>query len=126
MPGVRVGRGAVIQAKPKLMRNAPPFANVGAVPRGRQIGWRRPRRTGPRHDPASAETLGDRIASQREDVYIREVVDPNDRPTTEAVIDLRPEAFREGVTVGAGVFAADGSCPSRCLQRSLGDTRIIR
>jgi acetyltransferase-like isoleucine patch superfamily enzyme len=44
MPGVKVGFGAVVHANCELTRDVPPFANVGGVARGRQIGWRRPRR----------------------------------------------------------------------------------
>lgn len=50
LPGVRIGRGAVIHANCEITRDVPPFANIGGVPRGRQIGWRRPRRRSPRLD----------------------------------------------------------------------------
>jgi acetyltransferase-like isoleucine patch superfamily enzyme len=55
MPGVKVGFGAVVHGNCELTRDVPPFANIGAVPRGRQIGWRRPRRRSPRlnHDPGA-------------------------------------------------------------------------
>lgn len=52
MPGVRVGRGAIIHANTELTRSVPPFANIGGVPRGRQIGWRRPRRPSPHLNPS--------------------------------------------------------------------------
>lgn len=48
LPGVRVGRGAVVHANLELTRDVPPFANLGGLPRGRQIGWRRPRRRSPK------------------------------------------------------------------------------
>lgn len=44
LPGVRVGYGAVVHANCELTRDVPAFANIGGVPRGKQIGWRRPRR----------------------------------------------------------------------------------
>lgn len=44
MPGVRVGRAAIVHANAELTQSVAPFANVGGLPRGRQIGWRRPRR----------------------------------------------------------------------------------
>ncbi len=47
LPGVRIGRGAIIHPNCEITRDVPPFANVGGVPRGRQIGWRRPRRPSP-------------------------------------------------------------------------------
>jgi len=48
MPGVKVGFGAVVHGNCELTRDIPPFANIGGVPRGRQIGWRKPRRHSPR------------------------------------------------------------------------------
>lgn len=47
MPGVRVGFAAVVHANCELTRDVPAFGNMGAVPRGRQIGWRKPRRLSP-------------------------------------------------------------------------------
>jgi len=47
MPGVHVGRGAIVHANVELTGDVPPFANFGGAPRGRQIGWRRPRRKSP-------------------------------------------------------------------------------
>ena len=55
MPGVRIGRGAVIHANTELWRSVPPFANIGGVPRGHQIGWRRPRRASPHLGSAPAD-----------------------------------------------------------------------
>ncbi len=50
MPNTRIGYGAVIHAATELARDVPPFANISSVPRGRQIGWRKPRRPSPRLD----------------------------------------------------------------------------
>ncbi len=47
MPGVTVGRGAIVHANAELTRSIPPFANFGGISGGRQIGWRRPRRRSP-------------------------------------------------------------------------------
>lgn len=47
MPGVKIGYGAIVHANCEVTQEVPPFANIGAVPRGRQIGWRRPRRRSP-------------------------------------------------------------------------------
>jgi acetyltransferase-like isoleucine patch superfamily enzyme len=44
MPGVRISYGAVVHADCEVVHSIPPFANFGGIPRGRQIGWRRPRR----------------------------------------------------------------------------------
>ena len=55
MPGVTVGRGAIVHANAELTRSIPPFANFGGVSGGRQIGWRRPRRRSP-HLPGSERT----------------------------------------------------------------------
>ncbi len=57
MPGVSVGYGAVVHAASELTRDVPPFANFTGPPRGRQIGWRKPRRKSTKLDgakPASA------------------------------------------------------------------------
>ncbi len=48
MPGVRVGRAAIVHANTELTRDVPPFANIGGIPRGRQIGWRKPRHASPK------------------------------------------------------------------------------
>ncbi len=48
LPGVRIGRGAIVHANLELTRDVPPFANFGGIPRGRKIGWRRPRRRSPK------------------------------------------------------------------------------
>ena len=50
MPGIRVGRGAVIHPNSQLRHDVPAFANIGGVPPGRQIGWRKPRRLSPHLD----------------------------------------------------------------------------
>jgi len=54
MPGVRIGRGAVIHANSEITRNVEPFANFGGGPRAKQIGWRRPRRRSPSLPPSPA------------------------------------------------------------------------
>lgn len=56
LPGVRVGRGAIIHPNCEITHDVPPFANVGGLPRGRQIGWRRPRRRSPLLDPPGSAT----------------------------------------------------------------------
>ena len=55
MPGVTIGRGAVIHANAELTRDVEPFANIGGIPRGRQIGWRRPRRRSPKLADGNAD-----------------------------------------------------------------------
>lgn len=47
LPGVRIGKGAVIHSGAELTRNVLPFANHSGSVRGKQIGWRRPRRKSP-------------------------------------------------------------------------------
>ena len=47
LPGVRVGRGAIIHANCELTQSVPPFSSFGGVAKGRKIGWRRPRRRSP-------------------------------------------------------------------------------
>ncbi|HKQ46828.1 MAG TPA: acyltransferase [Phycisphaerae bacterium] len=44
MPGVTIGRGAIIHANTELARSVPAFSNFGGTPRGRHIGWRKPLR----------------------------------------------------------------------------------
>ncbi len=56
MPGVKIGYGAIVHANCEVTQEVPPFANIGAVPRGRQIGWRRPRRRSPRLNGNGAPT----------------------------------------------------------------------
>lgn len=53
MPNVRIGYGSVVHASTELVRNVPPFANIGGPPRGRQIGWRKPRRPSPKLTPGA-------------------------------------------------------------------------
>lgn len=55
MPGVRIGFGAVVHAATELTRDVPPFANFAGLPRGRQIGWRQPRRPSPKLPKAAAD-----------------------------------------------------------------------
>lgn len=63
-PGVRIGRGAIVHANCELTRDVRPFANVGGIARGRQIGWRRRPRirpiepSGPRAASASSNAAG--------------------------------------------------------------------
>ncbi|MFQ5495416.1 MAG: GNAT family N-acetyltransferase [Phycisphaerae bacterium] len=95
MPGVTVGRGAVIHANTELRRGVPPFANIGGAPRGRQIGWRKPRRLSP--------SRSKRVATQAQDeITIREVSDPDDHTTLDGVADLHFDAFADGVTTQLG------------------------
>lgn len=58
LPGVRVGFGAVVHANCELTRDVPAFANIGGVARGRQIGWRRPRRRSAKLRPDGAIPQG--------------------------------------------------------------------
>lgn len=101
LPGVRVGRGAVVHANAHVTRSIPPFANYGGVASGRLIGWRRPRRLSSR--------LAGQIAtlSETEELLpgvgrIRQVLDPGECSTLEAVMDLHFEAFAAGVTTQLG------------------------
>ena len=97
MPGVRVGRGAVIHANCELSRDVPPFANIGGMPRGRQIGWRKPRRRSAHWNELSAKSL-----AQIDMPVIVEVANPRDEELLDEVLDLHFEAFREGVTTQLG------------------------
>ncbi|HVP12644.1 MAG TPA: GNAT family N-acetyltransferase [Phycisphaerae bacterium] len=101
MPGVRVGRGAVVHANVELTSNVPPFANIGAIPRGKQIGWRKPRRISPRWmPPAPAVTPEEEIieaAGLAAGIRIREVLDPSEAATIYQVVDLHAGAFAAGV-----------------------------
>lgn len=56
MPGVRIGYGAIVHANCEVTQEVPAFANIGAVPRGRQIGWRRPRRRSPQLNGAPGDS----------------------------------------------------------------------
>ncbi len=102
MPGVRVGRGAVIHANTVLTRDVQPFANIGGVPRGRRIGWRRPRRLSPNVSAAAAPFEVPMPGSAEGSAVIREVWDPNDWRAVDAVTDLHFGAFQEGVTTQLG------------------------
>jgi acetyltransferase-like isoleucine patch superfamily enzyme/ribosomal protein S18 acetylase RimI-like enzyme len=101
MPGVRIGRGAVIHANVELTSDAPPFANIGAIPRGKQIGWRRPRRISPKWTllpPAiTPEEEIVEAAGVAAGIRIREVLDPNEAATIYQVVDLHAGAFSAGV-----------------------------
>ncbi len=106
MPGVRVGRGAVVHANAELSQDVPAFANVGAIPRGRQIGWRKPRRPSPFLIRAAA-ALETEIAAVEETgpaagIRIRELLDSNEAATIGQVIGLHVQAFPDGVTTQLG------------------------
>ncbi|MBN2559853.1 MAG: GNAT family N-acetyltransferase [Phycisphaerae bacterium] len=104
MPGVRVGRAAIIHANTELRRSVPAFANIGGVHQGRQIGWRKPRRPSPRLALAGVRELRKRAAEEivATGVRVREILDPNDWRTIESVTDLHYGAFQEGVTTHLG------------------------
>jgi acetyltransferase-like isoleucine patch superfamily enzyme len=44
LPGVTVGKGAVVHANSELTSNVPAFANYGGQSKGKLIGWRKPMR----------------------------------------------------------------------------------
>lgn len=97
MPNVRIGRGAIVHAGCEVTGDVSPFANFGGLPRGRQIGWRMPRRKSPNWKPrvaVGAEAEGGPI--------IREVVDPYDDTTIDGVLDLHFDAFTAGITAQLG------------------------
>ncbi len=105
MPGVRVGRGAVIHANAELTHDVAPFANLGAIPRGRQIGWRKPRRASAflvRGTALEEEiaALGDQAPATG--IRIRELLNSNEAATLAQVIDLHIQAFPDGVTTQLG------------------------
>ena len=101
MPGVRVGRGAVVHANVELTSTVPPFANIGAIPRGKQIGWRKPRRISPKWmPPVPPATVAEQIietAGLAAGIRIRQVLDPNEAATIHQVVDLHAGAFSAGV-----------------------------
>lgn len=97
MPGVRVGRGAVIHANCELVRDVPAFANIGGAPRAKQIGWRKPRRTSANWVEPSAETI-----AHYDKPVIEVLSDPNDEDSLEEILELHFEAFRDGVTTQLG------------------------
>lgn len=55
MPGVRIGKGAIVHSNAELTKDVPPFANFGGLARGKLIGWRRPRRRSPKLPPISTD-----------------------------------------------------------------------
>lgn len=55
MPGVTLGRGAIVHPFSLVARPFPPFANVVGPGRVRQNGWRRPPRLDPRRSAQPAE-----------------------------------------------------------------------
>ncbi|MFH1417415.1 MAG: GNAT family N-acetyltransferase [Planctomycetota bacterium] len=101
MPGVRVGRGAVVHANVELTRNVPAFSNIGAIPRGRQIGWRRPRRRSPKWTEPIRFLMptpeGDEPTGALTSVRLREVSSSDDVATISQVVGLHMAAFRDGV-----------------------------
>jgi len=100
MPSVRVGRGAIVHADCELTRDVPPFANFGGIPRGRQIGWRRPRRRSPHWAPPAPVLVPEEAPIQLPGtpaIRIREVVDSADAATIFQVVDLHARAFSAGV-----------------------------
>ena len=106
MPGVRIGRAAIVHANVELKRNVQPFANIGAIPQGRQIGWRKPRRTSPKWvEPTRKQVCEDTsttpspAASQ---TRIYEITDATDTDAISQVVDLHLGAFPEGVTTQLG------------------------
>lgn len=60
MPNVRIGYGAVVHAAAEVTRDVAPFANYGGPPRGRQIGWRKPRRRSPHLKESPGASCGER------------------------------------------------------------------
>lgn len=108
MPGVRVGRGAVVHANVELTKDVPPFANIGAIPRGKQIGWRRPRRLSPKWTPPYRDLVAEEgvqeEAGPAAGVRIREVRDSNDAATIFQVVDLHQRAFAAGVISQLGRY----------------------
>lgn len=110
MPGVHVGRGAIVHGLAELTSDVPPFANIGAVPRGRQIGWRKPRRPSPILRPVETtpEDGGDGGTDPLTGTRIREVNDSADWGAIEGVTALHFDAFVGGVTTQLGVDFVNG------------------
>lgn len=104
MPGVRVGRGAVVHANAELARNVPAFANFGAIPRGRQIGWRKPRRRSPLWVEPPAERFAETEVAEgpASTVRVREIVDSAETEAISQVVDLHTGAFSAGITTQLG------------------------
>jgi acetyltransferase-like isoleucine patch superfamily enzyme/ribosomal protein S18 acetylase RimI-like enzyme len=90
LPGVRVGQGAVVHANCELVRSVPAFANIGGIARGRQIGWRKPRR----------RSL--QLETTERPLVIRTVNRQDDLKTLDEVIEFHFEAFPDGVTTHLG------------------------
>ncbi len=110
MPGVHIGRGAIVHGLAELTHDVPAFANIGAVPRGRQIGWRKPRRPSPILRPPG--TAVDAANGEKTDpltgVRIREVRDAADWGAIEGVTALHFDAFVGGVTTQLGIDFVNG------------------
>lgn len=73
LPGVRVGYGAVVHANCELTGDVPAFANMGGIPRGRQIGWRRPRRRSTKLSPNGRHPLPYLELARNGHVHVDEV-----------------------------------------------------
>ncbi|MCB9857921.1 MAG: GNAT family N-acetyltransferase [Phycisphaerales bacterium] len=97
MPNVRIGRGAIIHAGCEVTGDVQPFANFGGLPRGRQIGWRMPRRKSPNWKPRVTS-----VPTPEGGPTIREVIDPHDSQTIDGVLDLHFDAFSAGITSQLG------------------------
>src|SRR5690606_28453012 len=90
MPGVTIGRGSIVHAECEVTTDVPPFANFGGLPRGRQIGWRMPRRKSPRWQQPATQR------APRGGYIIRELRDPNDSDASDGVLWLHFSALAKG------------------------------
>lgn len=97
MPNIRIGEGAIIHAGCEVTADVQPFANFGGIPRGRQIGWRMPRRRSP-HWKARPSP----IPTHDGGPTIREVIDPHDSESIDGVLELHFNAFAAGITTQLG------------------------
>ncbi len=97
MPNVRIGRGAIVHSGCEVSSDVRSFANFGGLPRGRQIGWRMPRRRSPRWQPPPVV-----ITTTEGGPTIREVVNAQDFRSIDGVLDLHFDAFDEGITTQLG------------------------
>lgn len=70
MPGVTIGRAAIIHANTEITRSVPAYSNFGGIPRGRHIGWRKPLRPSPRlkKSSESASPIGATPTAQSPEV----------------------------------------------------------
>ncbi|OWY71172.1 hypothetical protein B7486_11255 [cyanobacterium TDX16] len=106
MPGVRIGKGAVIHSSTEIWKSVPPFANVAGPGRAKQIGWRRPRRASPNLPINSALNDFDPFWKEPRQTrgypVIREVSSADDVATIAQVVDLHMDAFPHGITTQLG------------------------